>query len=186
MLNLCHGRTFEGHGVTFLHLYCRGTLISYLGISSAVFLLHGCCNSLRPSLVTYDVFYSLAMRCSHFSSHFCSSATPLFTLEYLTYVPPLLLHVSVRPLPQLLRPVLHRPRFAATFAAILCPRSTCLTTPFCRCFSRALASVCLDLRSSDHALQLHCSRPHFTEQCILMSSVTLPLACAATDLSCLS
>ena len=46
MLNLYHGRTFEGHGVTFLHLYCRGTLISYLEISSAVFLLHGRCISL--------------------------------------------------------------------------------------------------------------------------------------------
>ncbi len=111
MLNLCHGRTFEGDGVTFPHLYCRGTLISYLVFSSAVFLLHGCCNSLRPSLVTYDVFLLACHALQPLQQPFlleCYSPVHARIFTYMT--PPHLLHVTVRPLPQLPRPRLLRPR----------------------------------------------------------------------------
>ena len=87
MLDLCHGRTFEGHGVTFLHLCCRGTLISYLVFSSAVFCFTAAACPWGISLVTYDVLHSLVMRCSHISSHFYLDATPLFTLGYLPMCP---------------------------------------------------------------------------------------------------
>ena len=97
--------------VIFLHLYCRGTIISYLEFSSAVFLLHGRCISLGhlPSYLRRFLLPCHALQ--PLQQPFlldCYSSVHTRILTYKT--PPHLLHVTVRPLPQLPRPRLLRPR----------------------------------------------------------------------------